>query len=109
MVLSQRKGQVRSVDVARETGYAKPSVSRAVGLLKQKQLISVDENGFLTLTETGYCAAQKVLERHRVLTEFLCKIGVNSEVAAEDACRMEHDISDETIECLKQHLATWKE
>ncbi len=108
LVLSQRKGQVRSVDVARETGYAKPSVSRAVGLLKQKQLILVDENGFLTLTETGYAAAQKVLERHRVLTEFLCRIGVDGEVAAEDACRMEHDISDETIECLKKHLATWK-
>ena len=104
LILSQRKRFVRSVDVADYMGYSKPSVSRAVSLLKQGEYITVDKEGFLQLTEAGREMAEKIYERHQVLTALLKQVGVSDEVAEEDACRVEHDISDETFEALKKHL-----
>ncbi len=101
LVLSEQQSRVRSIDIVHSTGYTKPSVSRAVGLLKKSAYIEVDEGGYITLTESGRALASKVLERHRVLTDFLIHIGVDPEIAAEDACKMEHIISDETFEKMR--------
>ena len=109
MMLTEKQPHVRSIDVVHETGYTKPSVSRAVGLLKKSGYISVDAGGYITLTETGRALASKVLERHRLLTGFLIGIGVDPETAADDACKMEHIISDETFEKMKQHAALAKQ
>ena len=105
LLLSEKQTHVRAIDVSHSTGYTKPSVSRAVGLLKKNGQIDVDESGYITLTEDGRSLASKILERHRVLSEFLKQIGVSEEIAADDACKMEHIISDETFERMKAHLA----
>lgn len=103
--LHNRNGNVRSVDIARELNFSKPSVSRAVGLLKQSDFIHIDENGYITLTENGNVEAKRIYERHTILTEFFIKIaGVSSEIAEEDACRAEHVISDETFRGIKKYL-----
>ncbi len=102
--LSEKQAQVRAIDVAHMTGYTKPSVSRALGLLRARGQLLTDESGFLTLTESGREAAEKILERHRVLSEFLCRLGVSEETAAADACRMEHVISDEAFASIKAFL-----
>ena len=107
LILSQ-KGSVRSIDVCEEMGYSKPSVSRAVGILKNGGYISVDRDGFITLTDEGKYVAERTYERHRVLSAFFEEIGVSKEAAAEDACKIEHDISDETFECLKKYIANTK-
>ena len=99
--LHAERGEVRSIDVARRTGYSKPSVSRAVGLLKKSELIEVDGGGYITLTESGKRVAEKILERHELLSAFLVKLGVSPEVAAEDACKIEHVISDESFAKIK--------
>jgi len=104
-VLTEKQPHVRAIDIVHETGYTKPSVSRAMGLLKKNGQIEVDESGFITLTAEGEALAKKILERHRVLSEFLIRIGVPAEVAADDACKMEHVISDETFERMKEHAA----
>ena len=104
LVLSQRQRYVRSIDVADYMGYSKPSVSRAVSLLKQGEYITVDREGFLYLTDAGREVAEKVYERHTVLTQLLISIGVDPAVAEEDACRVEHDISDETFAKIKEHV-----
>ena len=104
LVLSQRQRFVRSIDVADYMGFSKPSVSRAVSLLKQGEYITVDREGFLYLTEAGREVAEKIYERHTVLTQLLVSIGVDPVVAEEDACRVEHDISDETFEKIKEHV-----
>ena len=101
--LKNRNGEVRSIDVARKTGYSKPSVSRAVGLLKKSGCIEVDSNGFISLTESGQKVAEKIFERHRLVTEFLVKLGVSPDVAAEDACKIEHVLSDESFEKIKEY------
>ena len=106
LVLSRRLNKVRSVDVAEEMGYSEPSVSRAVGLLKSGQYIDVDNGGYITLTAAGRDVAEKIYERHTVLTDFLRRLGVDEASAAEDACRMEHVISDATFQALKRHLAS---
>lgn len=103
-VLSKTTENVRSIDVAEHMGYSKPSVSRAVGLLKQSGLLIMKEDGTLTLTEEGINTAEKIFERHTVLTEFLKKIGVSEETAANDACKIEHVISDETLEKIKRYF-----
>ena len=105
-MLTEKQAQVRAIDVSHSTGYTKPSVSRAMGLLRKNGHIEVDENGYITLTETGSALAQKVLERHRVLHAFLEQIGVSPDVADEDACRMEHVISDETLEKMKEFVSS---
>ena len=104
-VLSQKSPHVRSVDVADYLEYSKPSVSRAVGLLKQGGYLLMDKDGFLTLTESGSAIAQKIFERHTVLSRMLMALGVSKEAAIEDACKIEHVISDETFDAIKQHLS----
>lgn len=101
-VLSRKREHVRSIDVGEYMGFSKPSVSRAVGLLKNGHYINVDGNGYLTLTEEGREIAEKIYERHTVLTEILISIGVSHDTASSDACKIEHDISDETFEAIKK-------
>ena len=98
-----RRGVVRSVDVSEYMGFSKPSVSRAIGLLKQGGYVLMARDGALTLTESGLEVANKIYERHRVITALLTALGVDPEVAADDACKMEHHISDESFAALKQH------
>ncbi len=101
-VLSKENASVRSIDVCEYMGYSKPSVSRAVGLLKNGGYINVDGDGHITLTEAGEDVAYKIYERHTVLTEFLVKLGVDKTVAAEDACKIEHNISDESFDAIRR-------
>ena len=103
-VLSKEKSLVRAIDVGEHMGYSKPSVSRAMGILKKEKLIEVDANGSITLTEIGLNIAKSMYERHTLLSGFLCAIGVSSETASEDACRIEHCISEETFEAIKQFI-----
>lgn len=103
LVLSRKTGAVRSVDVGEYMGYSKPSVSRAIGLLKSGGYVTVSPEGFLVLTAEGLEVAEKIYERHRALTEFLVLIGVDPEIAAEDACKIEHDISDTSFEAIKKY------
>ena len=98
LVLSQRQRYVRSIDVAEHMGYSKPSVSRAVSLLKQGEYITVDREGFLYLTDAGREVAEKIYERHRVLSSLFRKLGVSEQAATDDACRIEHVIDEETYE-----------
>jgi Mn-dependent DtxR family transcriptional regulator len=105
MMLTEKQPHVRSIDVVHETGYTKPSVSRAVGLLKKNGHILVDDGGYITLTESGREIAAMIVERHRVITEFLVELGVPREIAADDACKMEHIISDETFQKMKEHAS----
>ena len=102
-ILSQKMGAVRSIDVGEYMGYSKPSVSRAVGILKKGGYLLMDMDGYLTLTESGLAVAKKIYERHTLLTDFLIRLGVNEKTAVEDACKIEHDISDETFDALKKH------
>lgn len=101
-VLSKKLSIVRSVDVAEHMGYSKPSVSRAVGLLKSGGFVIMDPDGALHLTESGCEIAEKIYERHSVLTEFLTSLGVDKATALDDACKMEHDISDASLEAIKK-------
>ena len=102
-VLSQNSTQVRSIDVGEYMGYSKPSVSRAMGVLKKEGLVKTDESGYLHLTTAGEIMAKRIYERHTVLSDLFMKIGVSEKTAVEDACRVEHYISDETFEALKKH------
>ncbi len=104
LILSNKMNTVRSLDVAEYRNYSKPSVSRAVKLLRDGGYITVDENGFIRLTDIGREVAEKIYDRHRVLTEFLTSLGVDEETASSDACRMEHVISDTTLEAIKTYL-----
>ena len=106
-VLSQKSSSVRSIDVAEHMGFSKPSVSRAVGLLKQDGLLWVDEYGYLKLTEEGTQKAKQIYERHTVLSRMLMNLGVDEETAAEDACRIEHYISDKSFDAIKAHMAKY--
>lgn len=101
LVLNQRNGKVRSIDIAEELDYTKASVSIAMKGLREKSLITMDEVGYIELTESGLLMAENVLERHTILAKCLIRIGVSEEVAMKDACRMEHDISEETFQALK--------
>ena len=103
-VLLKNNGTVRSVDISEHMGYSKPSVSRAVGLLKNGDYILVDKDGYITLTDTGLQVAQKIYERHTVLSQMLITLGVSEEVALEDACKLEHAISDESFNAIKRHI-----
>lgn len=103
-VLCSQKSAVRSVDVAEHMNYSKPSVSRAVGLLKKDGYIEVDKDGYITLTQLGKDKAVSIFERHTVLTKMLEALGVSKDIASEDACRMEHVISDETFNAMKKHF-----
>lgn len=102
-VLYKKNGHVRSIDVSEHMGYSKPSVSRAMGLLKEGGYITIDKEGFITLTDSGLEVAEKIYERHTILSNLLVALGVSPETAAEDACKIEHAISDESFEAIKQH------
>ena len=103
-VLCKSKSSVRSIDIAEHMNYTKPSVSRAVGLLKKEGYILVDKDGYITLTESGIELAEKIFERHTVLTKMLTGLGVDEETAADDACRIEHVISDKSFFAIKDHI-----
>ena len=104
-VLTKKNGHVRSIDVSEYLGYSKPSVSRAMGILRSGGYITVEKDGSISLTEAGQEIAEKIYARHTLLTKLLIHIGVSEETAAEDACKLEHAISDESFEALKRYAA----
>ena len=106
--LSQKMDKVRSIDIADEMGYSKPSISRAMRILKENGFVSIDSLGAVTLTEKGRASAEKTYERHRVLTSLFIGLGISEEVAADDACKIEHVISDETFDAIKHHIISKK-
>ncbi len=103
LILKERSGQVRSIDIATEMNYTKPSISVAMKKLRENGYIEVDKDGFITLTASGYEIASNIYNRHKVLTDFFISLGVDQKVAAEDACKIEHDLSDETFEKIRTH------
>ena len=109
LVLQRKQGMVRSVDLARHMGFSKPSISHAVGVLKNGGFLTVDDDGFLHLTAIGREIAEKIYERHLFFMEQLIVAGVDQETAEQDACRIEHVISPESFEALKQHVYSHKE
>ena len=104
LILTIRDQTVRSIDVAKYMGFSKPSVSRAVGRLKEQGYITVDAEGNILLSDSGGAIAEKIYERHQVLSALLMRLGVSEQTAADDACKIEHDISDETFEAIKRHV-----
>ncbi|MDE6406111.1 MAG: metal-dependent transcriptional regulator [Lachnospiraceae bacterium] len=102
LMLQKRLGQVRSIDIANEMNFTKPSVSVAMKNLREKAYITMNENGYITLTESGRRRAENVLERHTILSDWLISIGVSRQTALEDACRVEHDLSEESFEAIKR-------
>ena len=104
LVLSRTLPMVRSIDIVEHMGYSKPRVSRAMRLLKNGGFIRVDEDGYITLTEDGREVATKIYERHTILTKALVLLGVDPDTAAEDACKMEHAISDQSVAAIKKYL-----
>ncbi len=103
-VLSKEKSAVHSIDVSEHMGYSKPSVSRAIGLLRSGGYVDMAEDGSLTLTPAGIAVAEQIYERHTILTALLTKLGVDHATAAEDACKMEHDISDASLQAIKKFV-----
>lgn len=104
-ILKQKIGSVRSLDIAEYMKYSKPSVSRAVGILKNGNYISVDKKGYINFLPDGLALAQKIYERHTILTQALVQLGVDEATATIDACKIEHDISDKTFDAIKRHLS----
>jgi len=107
-VLSQSSKEVRSIDIGKYMGFSKPSVSRAIGLLKKNDLVTINEQGHISLTDAGKKIAKTIYERHTVLTEMLTSLGVDEKTAAEDACRIEHYISDKSFRAIKKHMKEYK-
>ncbi len=105
-VLYKKTGAVRAIDVCEHMGYSKPSVSRAMGILKNAGYIEVDKHGFITLTESGLDVANRMYERHTLLTELFTRLGVDETTAADDACKIEHHISEQSFEAIKNYLNT---
>lgn len=103
LILKERLGQVRSIDIATEMNYTKPSISVAMKKLRENGYVQVDKDGFITLTGSGYEIASNIYDRHKVLTNFFVSLGVDKKVAAEDACKIEHDLSEETYEKIRAH------
>ena len=108
LVIGKEKNSVRAIDIVERIGFSKPAVSRALTRLKTDGCILVDASGFIALTEKGHSIAEKIYERHRVLTDMLITLGVDPVTASADACKMEHDISDVTFEAIKNHLSRIK-
>ena len=109
LILSEKTGFVRSIDISRAMDYSRPSVSRAIGVLKDGGFLTVDDNGAIHLTDSGLEVAKKIYERHRVLSQLLTRLGVDESIAAEDACRIEHVISDTSFQAVKAVLARMNE
>ena len=105
LMLKEEKGAVRSIDIARRMDFSKPSISRAMSLLRENGYITMDKEGLIDLTASGMEIASRIYERHRLLSKWLVALGVSPETAAEDACRIEHDVSDETFQKIKEHIA----
>ena len=105
LLLEKKLGAVRAIDICEHMGYSKPSISRAVGLLKSGGYVVADKEGHLSLTESGHAIAEKIYERHTLLTRFLVALGVDEETASEDACKIEHAISDESFEAIKRYAS----
>ena len=105
LVLRNEMNDIRAIDIVNRTGYSKPSISRALKLLKEDGYITIDKSGYILLTESGFSRAKKIYERHRTISEIFMKIGISEENAVADACKIEHDISDETFEKLKEYFA----
>ncbi len=103
-ILSEKTSNVRSIDIGAYMNFSKPSVSRAVGLLKKEGLVTIDEQGYIKLTGTGETAAKRIYERHTLLTRLFIGLGVDDKTAAEDACRIEHYLSDKTFDAIKEHV-----
>ena len=108
LILSKQKSSVRSIDVGEYMGFSKPSVSRAMGLLKNGGYVVTDENGFLSLTDAGREVAERIYERHTLLTELLVRLGVDRKTAVDDACRMEHYISNTSFAAIKRHMEEYE-
>lgn len=104
LILKERTGQVRSIDIATKMNYTKPSISVAMKKLRENGYIEMDKDGFITLTPSGLAIASNIYERHKLLTDFFVALGVNEKTAAEDACKIEHDLSEETFEKIKAHI-----
>lgn len=109
LLLEKKLGAVRAIDICEHMGYSKPSISRAVGLLKAGGYVTADKEGHLSLTEEGRSIAEKIYERHTLITRFLTALGVDEAVASEDACKIEHAISDESFEAIKRYASQSKE
>ena len=107
-VLLQKNEKIRAIDIGAYLGYTKPSVSRAIGILKNAEYISVDGDGYITMTPKGAQVAEQLYERHTVLTNMLVALGVDEETATEDACRIEHVISDQSFAAVKAHYLNYK-
>lgn len=105
LLLSKKKSEVRSIDIVNELNLSRPSVSRAMSILKNDGLIKIDSGGFITLSAEGLAIAERIYERHHIITDVLIRLGVPEEIAAQDACKIEHDLSDESFECIKKHIA----
>ena len=105
LILSQKSRFVRAIDVGEEMGFSRPSVSRAVHLLSEGGFITIDADGGLSLTENGREIAEKIYERHTVISKWLISLGVSEATAVDDACKMEHDISDESFAAIKRHIS----
>ena len=108
LVLHQRKGMVRSIDIVNELSFTKPSVSVAMKHLREDGYIEMDHSGYITLTEKGDAIARKIYERHELFTQWLISLGVDEKIAAEDACRIEHVVSPESFEAIKRHVDSRK-
>ena len=106
-VLSQKSASVRAIDVCESMGFSRPSVSRAISLLKKDELVTTDEQGFLKLTEAGEARAKQIYERHTILTALFIRLGVDEKTAADDACRIEHYISDQSFDAIKAHMSKY--
>ena len=103
-ILTNQNSRVRSIDVCEYMGFSKPSVSRAIGLLKNGGYVDVDSDGYLSLTDEGFTVAKKMFDRHRLLTKFLVSLGVSEDIAQNDACKIEHHISDESFNAIKKQV-----
>ena len=108
LMIQKEKGSCRSIDIVHHLGVSKPSVSVAMGILREDGMITTNEDGFMSFTESGYKLATEIYARHVLLTDFLTSIGVDPETAKDDACKIEHDISRETFACLQKHIDQMK-
>ncbi len=109
LILHNKKGEVRSIDIVNALGYSKPSISIAMKRLRENGYITMDESNYISLTESGRVVAERIYERHRILTSFLTELGVDQAVAEKDACKIEHDISDESFEKIEQRVRAFEQ
>ncbi len=108
LMLKEKNGKVRSIDIAIDMNYTKASISRAMKLLREGKYILVDSNGYITLTPNGEAIAKEMIERHKILTSFLVSIGVDEKIAANDACKIEHDLSQDSFNAIKEYIINKK-